>query len=94
MISYYITIVFIKIKLLILIYSADNNNITDFAACYWLWEKLIYLIYKFKPNTFFVVGKYNFDLKFEYLCIIKQVLCYLKTIINLGIIWRTNLTKY
>lgn len=94
MISYYITIFLIKIKLLILIYWADNKNIADFAICYWLWEKLIYLIYKFKPNIFFIIGKYNSDLKFEYLCIIKQMLCYLKKIMYLEIMWRANPTKY
>ena len=57
----------------------------------------MYLSYGTRPDIAFVVGqlsRHNSNPRIKHLCIAKQVLCYLKSTIILGIEWDNNLAGH
>lgn len=95
--SCHATIFPIKAGLFISIDQTDNDNSANLAVYQWLMEKLIYFIYRTRPNISFVVSllsQYNLDSRTRHLCVAKQVLCYFKGTINLGIVWGADFIKH
>lgn len=74
------------------------KNYEEANLCiYWrIIGKLIYLLYSTKPDIIFVVGKlnrYNVDPRKRHLQVTKRVIRYLKSIIDLDLIFHQEISK-
>lgn len=93
MTSCHLIIVLVKVGSTLFLDQADNHQQANLIVYQRLIEKLIYLSCRTHPNITFVIGQlscHNSDLWIRYLYITKQVLCYLKRTITLGIKWGNN----
>lgn len=87
------TVLPIKAESFISMDQASDDSPADLAAYQRLVGKLMYLACGTRPDIFFVTGllsRHNSDPRIGHLRIAKQVLCYLKGTINLGIVWGTD----
>lgn len=97
MIFYHPTILLIKAGSTFFLDQASNHQQADLITYQCLIGKLIYLNCKIYPNIAFVIRQlncHNSDLRMEYLHIAKQILCYLKRTITLGIEYGNDLASY
>lgn len=93
----HVTILFMKTGLFISMNQVDNYNSANLEVYQRFLEKLIYLVYGTQLDISFIVGllsRYNSDPRVEHFCVTKQMLRYLKELINLGIVWRSDPTEY
>lgn len=94
MTSCHATIFPIGVKLFISTDQASHYNSADFITYQQFVRKLIYLAYSNWPDISFIVGllnQWNSDPRVGYFHIVKQMVHYLKRMINLGMIWRLDL---
>lgn len=81
-----------KVGYFIKMSESSNYNKADFKSYQQVIRKLIYLLYRTRYNITFAIGqlsKYNVDQKIGYIKAAKKIVWYLKSIIHLGLVYRS-----
>lgn len=74
--------------------KSNNYDKTDLKDYQHLIRKLIYLLYSTKSNITFAIGqlsKHNVDLRIGYMKVVNRVVQYLKDILYLGLVYKSQL---
>lgn len=93
MTNYNFVNILMKVSYFIEISKHDNSKKAKIKPYQQLIQKLIYLLYKTRPNIAFIVGqlsKHNSDPKTGHIKIAKKVVHYLKNIMHWGLVYRAQ----